>query len=385
MAGRKKICFICYREFPDTNFEHYSRVVSESGYEVTVVSYLMKGQAKNEVRGQRKIVRFEIKKNVKSRMNRLLFVCKVSKFLKRNQFSIIHIHNSCAYFGLIRLLCWGNRKFVYHITSYPIGSSLIHVYKEMTSRFVQCLLMNVVIVQSDELKYQLIGIRSLRRTGVVPVGFDRKLFYPLEETLKGAVRNNLGIPRDAAVLVYCGAMAKRRELDRLLEAFRKVQLFYDNLRLLMIGDGDAVYELKELAKTMNIQDKVIFMGRVKHEAVRNFIGAADVAISYIPINENYNYNPPLKTFEYLACGLPTIATKTESNRRIIRDCFNGVLVSDDAEDLSGAIVDLLNNKEKLNLLKNSSSKSIVNFDFELITKTKLLPIYERLMNETDSG
>ena len=99
--------------------------------------------------------------------------------------------------------------------------------------------------------------------------------------------------------------------------------------------------IKSLARVLKVDDNVIFTGRVERRKVRDYISAADIGISYVPINESFSYNPPLKTFEYLACGLPTIATATESNRRIIDDGFNGILTSDNPEYLADAIINLL--------------------------------------------
>ena len=106
---------------------------------------------------------------------------------------------------------------------------------------------------------------------------------------------------------------------------------------------------------------------------------ADIGISYIPINENYHYNPPLKTFEYLACGLPTIATRTESNCRIIKDGFNGLLINDTPDDVSNSLITLLRDKKKQSWLRENARKSIMAFDFEYITRSSLVPLYESLL------
>ena len=105
---------------------------------------------------------------------------------------------------------------------------------------------------------------------------------------------------------------------------------------------------------------------------------ADIGLSYVPVNENYNYNPHLKTFEYLACGLPTVATNTVSNRRIIQDEFNGVLVDDDPAELADAVSDLLENETKREKLRGNARRSVVDFDFEAITQNTLIPLYREI-------
>ena len=60
----KNICYICYRRFPDTNFENYSKAVSESGYDVTIISYQDKDQKVSETRDNRKIIRIPLHEKI---------------------------------------------------------------------------------------------------------------------------------------------------------------------------------------------------------------------------------------------------------------------------------------------------------------------------------
>jgi glycosyltransferase involved in cell wall biosynthesis len=277
------------------------------------------------------------------------------------------------------MLASNGAKFVYHTTSYPISNTRLQAQKDMIITFIQSLLMNKIIVQSEELKEKLIGIRGLKRTEVIPVGFNRKILYPIAENEKRRLRNLLNIHKNGPVLVYCGVIAKLRQLDRLMEAFKKVQTIFEDVKLVMIGDGNALEEIKTLASSLQIEKNMIFTGRIPHHEVVNYIGIGDIGISYIPINENYHYNPPLKTFEYLACGLPTVATRTVSNCKIIKHDFNGILCNDSPEDVLMSIVNLLRDKDKQTLLRKNARKSIMAFDFEHITKTKLIPLYESLL------
>lgn len=146
-----------------------------------------------------------------------------------------------------------------------------------------------------------------------------------------------------------------------------------------VKDGNDLDEIKALARSLQIEKSIIFTGRIPHDEVVNYIGMADIGISYIPINENYNYNPPLKTFEYLACGLPTIATRTESNCRIIKDGFNGILVDDTPEDVETSIINLVKDKNKQAFLRKNARKSIMAFDFEHLARNCLVPLYEELL------
>jgi glycosyltransferase involved in cell wall biosynthesis len=377
----KKICFIQYLENLEANIEHLSKSISENGYDVTVLTISNTDQETFEVLDERKFYRIPLKGSRNKKINILLFIAKTVKYLKNNDFAIVHIGHSPRYFSLIKILSLCDAKFIYHLLSYPISLSRLKTIKQMLIIFIQCLLMDRIIVQSDELKKKMIGIRSLKKTYVIPVGFNKRYIYPIDKTKAHNLRRLLKIKEDQPLLVYCGVIAKSRQLNLLLEAFRKVYEIIKGAKLLIIGDGDALEELKRFAITIGVTNNTIFTGRVPHHEVVNYIGIGDIGISFIPINENYNYNPPLKTYEYLGCGLPTIATSTESNRRIIKDGYNGILVDDTPAEIANAAVDLLNNETKRFMLASNARKSVLNNDFKHITKTALIPFYKGLLKD----
>jgi glycosyltransferase involved in cell wall biosynthesis len=379
-SAKPKICYICYLRHPETNLEHYSRAIADNGFDVTILATSDTDQEAFEVLDGRKICKIPLKGERKKRRTRLSFILKVVTFLNKHDFSIVHIHSSCAYFSLIKILTSNRAKFIYHTTSYPISSSYLKAVRRMIFLFAESLFMGRVIVQSEELREKLIGIRNLKRTEVVPVGFNRKFFYPIGENEKRMMRSSLNIHKNHPVLVYCGVIAKLRQLDRLIMAFEKVYKIYEDVKLLMVGDGNDLDEIKALARSLQIEKSIIFTGRIPHDQVVNYIGMADIGISYIPINENYHYNPPLKTFEYLACGLPTIATRTVSNCKIIIDGFNGILVNDTPEYVAMSIISLLKDKNKQAFLRKNARKSIMAFDFGHLARSSLIPLYKSLLD-----
>jgi len=373
-----KICFICYRRFPDTNFDNYSRVVAENGYDVSIISYHCKNQSKYEFNGKRVIRRIRLPYTKSNRKKVFIFIKETVKILRKHKFPVIHIHHTCAYFLLIKLLNFKKAKYIYHITSYPIAESHFQSMKQMVVMFFQSLFMDEIIIQSHELKEKLIGIRRLSRAVVVPIGYNAKLFYPHTEKQKEMFKKKLKLGDNEFILIYIGVISRFRKLDRLIESFKIVTKKIPNVKLMMIGNGNDIDNLKLSTKNLGLEKKVIFFGRVSHKRIPKYLNIADIGISYVPINENYNYNPPLKTFEYLACGLPTIATKTVSNCKIIKNEFNGILINDDPWHMANAIIQLFFDKNKQNYLSKNAIKSVMSKDFETITNQRLIPIYDNL-------
>ncbi len=376
---KHKICFICYLKRSDPVFEQFSRSVSNSGYDVTMLSILDNGQKEFEILNNRKIYRINLPHKLNDRICAFLFFFKSLIFVRKYQFAIIHIHFRCPYFSLIKVFSLIRAKFIAHIVSAPSSKPRLKGLIKKIIIFLQCMLMDKVIIQSEELKQHWIGLRNLKKAEIIPVGFDRKTLYPVDRNQINAFRKFLNIGKQQSVLVYCGAIAKLREINRLLEAFKIVYEIVPEVKLLMVGDGDALKEMKDFSQRLKIEKHVMFTGRVPHEKVQIYIGAADIGIAFVPIKDKYNFNPPLKTFEYMACGLPSIATATVSNRKIIQDGFNGILVNDSAHQVARAIVNLLKDKNMRAVLSANARNSILSNDFDHITRTHLIPLYEKLL------
>ena len=380
------ICFISYREDFEVVLENFAEALLRSNnYEITLLgregaNYNMYSDSKFLKFSKINLPEFTHLSNyINNELKRLIFVVKAIKFINSNNFSIVHIDVSCQYFGLIKIFSRKTSRFIYHILSYPITESSFRRFKAKLYGYLQCLIMDKVIIQSKEIKDHWFGIKSLNKTIIIPVGFDKDKFFPIKSITRTNIRNRLNINGDYSLLVYSGEIRPHRKLENLIYAMSIVAECNPHTKLLFIGAGDSVPELKALAKSLALDELLIFTGYVPHNEVVNYIGAADIAISYIPINENFTYNPPLKTYEYLACGLPTIATQTIINQNIIDNGVNGILAKDTPQSIADSVISLLNNPEKRKYLSQNARSSVVKYDYNNLTSKHLIPLYKDLL------
>ena len=87
------------------------------------------------------------------------------------------------------------------------------------------------------------------------------------------------------------------------------------LKLVCIGDGAILPELKAQADALGIADKVEFKGLVTRDKVLNFVKEFDIALQ----PDVTSYASPLKMFEYMAVGALIIAPKTPNIEEILSD------------------------------------------------------------------
>ena len=104
---------------------------------------------------------------------------------------------------------------------------------------------------------------SPKKISVVYNGVDTERFSPVSKDTRRALRRDVQVPDEAVVVVSAARLDQIKRLDRLIQAFGTLSLKYDNLRLLLTGDGPLRDELKSLARSVNNSENIRFLGHVE--------------------------------------------------------------------------------------------------------------------------
>jgi len=144
-------------------------------------------------------------------------------------------------------------------------------------------------------------------------------------------RAKMGLPPDVPVAVFLGVMNRYQGMDILLEVVRRVKERGVPLHFLVMGFPEEDYRRKALES--GLDDRITFTGRIDYREAARCLSAGDVALSpKISLAEANG-----KLFNYMACGLPTLAFDTPVNREILGDA--GVYAAfADASDYADKLV-----------------------------------------------
>jgi glycosyltransferase involved in cell wall biosynthesis len=115
--------------------------------------------------------------------------------------------------------------------------------------------------------------------------------------------------------LYHGAINKKRGLDNVIKALPLLNDIDSTLHLL--GQGDAVNTLRNLAADLGVNDRVIFQDPIDYQEVPNWINCGHVGILPFPDWPGWNTSSPIKLFEYLSCGRPVVVTKIPALKDVL--------------------------------------------------------------------
>ena len=126
-------------------------------------------------------------------------------------------------------------------------------------------------------------------------------------------------------IVFTGSFKPWHGVQDLLDAFARAFGPVGRARLLLVGDGPERRRLEERALSLGIRPHVEFTGAVSHERIPALLADADIAAApYPPVSDFYF--SPLKVGEYMAAGLPVVASSCGDLDPLLRDGESAVRV-----------------------------------------------------------
>lgn len=227
-----------------------------------------------------------------------------------------------------------------------------------------------VIAVSDKMKDFLIEMGAAReKVDVVKPGISLKKFDP---AISGdRVRQQYGIKNDDVVLLFMGWLYNFSGMKEVSLELAKANK--NNLKLLIVGEGDAYETLQRIRDDHGLQDSIILTGRRPYEEIPEYIAAADICLLPADPKEKVMHDGlPAKIYEYLAMAKPMISTKLRGVMREFGD-GNGVVYIDRPEDTINKALEMVA-AGQVEVLGAKARKFVESYDWAKITDR-----YERIL------
>ena len=202
---------------------------------------------------------------------------------------------------------------------------------------------------------------------VVHPGVDTKVFLPAPRDK--AARAALGWHRHRTILIV-GRLQRRKGHDMMIEALPHVRQVVPDVRLAIVGQGPERGRLAELARQHDVEDLVIFHGKLADSELLRAYQQCDLFA--LP---NREINGDIEGFgmvllEAQACGQAVIAGDSGGTREAMIPGKTGDLVDcTRAKPLANAVVRLLSDEDRRHAYgKNGREWVCRNFDWEALAR-----------------
>lgn len=211
---------------------------------------------------------------------------------------------------------------------------------------------------------------------IIPTGIDLREYErpDISQEDIAKLREKWAIASDETVLLSLSRVSYEKNIQALLANMPKILSNNPKVKLLIVGDGPYLEELKEQAQDLAVMDNVIFTGMVSHNETALYYKAADFFIS-----ASTSETQGLTYAESLASGKPIIAQSNPYLDDLITDKMFGTLYqteSDLADAVLNAIVSTPAKQEKVwqkklyEISAEAFGKSVFAFYLDMIISKK---------------
>ena len=300
-------------------------------------------------------------------------------FLYLKNFDIIHLHY--PFFGTAEIvwlykLLHPKTKLIIHYHMDVVNLPLLAKILSFPSKLIRTLLLK----SAD--KITCASLDYIKNSDIANFYQNHKdKFYeiPFGIDIEEFKIKNKKEEKDKKNILFVGTLDKAhyfKGLEYLLNAVSKLQDI--DFQLLIIGNGDRREHYENLAKKLNIKDKVVFVGFVDNKKLVRYYNLADVFV-FPSIDKSEAFGMVL--LEAMACGIPVIASNIPGVRSVFKDKEQGYLVEPrNIKDLSSKLNKILSNK-KIRLEMSIKARKLVERKYSLKTvKERLNKIYENLLD-----
>ncbi len=284
--------------------------------------------------------------------------------LTESNAELLHI-----YFGHIAMLLrplirqWQKPSLV----SFHGADVLVDMQKPAYRRATEEMLSLVrrVLVRSDSLRQAVIDLGcapekiEIQRAGIPLADF------PFRER---------GIPGDGRWrLLQAGRLIEKKGLKTTLRAFARFQKEFPAARLTIAGEGPQLEELQSLARELQIDGAVDFVGFVSQEELRELLYSSHIFLHPSETGRDGNQEGvPNSMLEAMASGLPVFATRHGGIPEVVENNVSGILANErDHRTLGDALIETAKSPDRLRAMGHVASESVAK-NFNQTEQARLL-------------
>jgi len=315
---------------------------------------------------------------------------KAMDIVKSWDLDVIHAHTEFGV-GIFARIVARNLKIPLVSTYHTMYEDYTHYVNFLKSTTVDKLAKDVVaglskmygessteiIAPSRKTKEALMRYGIKRNIHVVPTGMDLNRFSP-ENTTKEereAIRLSCKVNKEDLAVVFVGRIAKEKSVDFIIQAFQFVIAKNKNCKLVIVGGGPQLEELKQIVKELKLENEIHFVGKVPLVDVPKYYHAFDI-FSSVSLTETQG----MTFMEALAAGLPVIARPDEILEDLILEGENGFYATTLEEWADKVLSYYESSKQEKELLRKNALASVSDYDSELFY-ARIMKVYQSAIQD----
>lgn len=178
-------------------------------------------------------------------------------------------------------------------------------------------------------------------------------------------------------VVYAGMVNKREHVDLFAQSVPRIK---EPASFFISNYGDAIAHVKKITAQPGYPH-INYFWFVRRNGILEFLINSKIGILTSINDITRQIGPPLKLFDYMACGLPMVANDVGGWSEMIEKEQIGLITRDDPADFAQAVDKLLSDTSLWYRMHDNAINLVsTKYNWKIITQNVLIPMYRRLTN-----
>jgi len=288
-----------------------------------------------------KIKKFEVyrfKKFLAKPLEIILNTASVRKLIKKINPDILHAHYAGVN-GILAALS-GFHPFVLTVWGSDI---LINANSRIMKPLIKFVLKKTDLITCDaeHMKEAMIKLGvNASKIKIIRFGIDTQKFSPGPKDEKIIKDLNSG---NSPLIISLRSLEPIYDVETLIKSISLVLKEVPDAKFIIAGNGSGEEKLKNLVRSLKIEENVKFIGFVPNDYLPKYLRTADIYIS----TSLSDAGIAASTAEAMACGLSVVITNTGENKKWVNDGKSGYLIQiKNPQILAKRIISLLRNENQ---------------------------------------
>lgn len=175
--------------------------------------------------------------------------------------------------------------------------------------------------------------------------------------------------KEKKILLTVGGLIPRKGQDLVICALPKILKKHPNIKYILAGAGRMLENWQQLAKNLNIEDYIEFLGRIEADEINRCFYLCDIYV-HTPIVVNLSFEGfGIVYLEASACGKPIVASDAGGIRDAVIDGKTGLIARDrDVDNIADKIIELLDNDDLRKEMGEAGREYAKEHDWKIITE-----------------
>ena len=266
--------------------------------------------------------------------------------------------------------------YVHYITKGYFKRSSKKLVEYLTKFYCDTTATELIVPTNKTYKLFKEKYKYTKNINIIPTGIEVERFFTenIDKNEVNSLRTALKINKKDFIILFVGRLAAEKNIEFLINAQVELIKKYNNIKLLIVGDGPDKEKYEKLAKDLKIKDNVIFTGKAAWEEMPYYYHISNVFAS-----ASKSETQGLTIIEAMAANVVPVCIKDEAFLSMITEELNG-LIFETEKEYEKQIIRLYENKEELVFFDKQARIQSELYNSKYYGE-KVLDVYNRAIKE----